>query len=393
MGQVDLAVGLVFFLFFFGLVTVMSIQHFAQIPAIMNIREYREAAMSMFDQYFGTQGSPSGWEDTEQPPSELGLSTFVYRTPILIEEGGVEARTNEPSIVGVEFDSSCQKDVKMNTVRLYDEDLNELQYELVYSETCQSGGLNESYVKFKTNITKNGEKVFYLYYLNDTEVPSTNYDISYSTTSWTPNDGDSWTEGVTSWAPYSNTQVSSEEDASIKISGDKSVSIYGQLVEDKIGLRYNPSIDITGISNGMYIDAWIQVDNLQDVKGVNVTINDGEDVIETRIPAGDMESGKWYHFERKLLSSEWDGWSTFNAANGLDGVTFYIDGDTSSISRNLKVDEFHFEKEPLKVKKYPEQVIPIVSKAKIDALGNLTYEELQNALGEDYKFRIEIVGE
>ena len=389
MGQVDLAVGLGFFLFFFGLVTMMSIQHFAQIPAIMNIREYRDAAMDMFDQYFGTQGSPNNWEDTSQPPSEIGLSNFIYRTPLLVEERGVEARTNEPTVLEVNFDSGCNKDIQTNTVRLYDDDLNEVQYELLHETSCASGALNQSFVRFKTNVTKNGKQIFYLYYLNDT-APATNYGMTYSTASWTPASGDAWTESTTAWTSYSNTQVSSQTETADKMSG--SVSVQGELVENKIGLKYNPSIDMTGVTNGMYIDAWIQVDNIENVIGINVSLSDGEDAIETRIPGLSLENGKWYHFEKKLVASEWDGWTSFNPANGIDSITFYIQGSTSSITRKLEVDELHFEKEPLKIVKYPEQIVSIVSKKKIDALNNLTYEELQNALGGDYKFRIEIVG-
>ena len=64
---------------------------------------------------------------------------------------------------------------------------------------------------------------------------------------------------------------------------------------------------------------------------------------------------------------------------------------TPAITRQLKVDEFHFELEPLEVKAFPEDIEEVVSNKKISALRNLTYEHLREVIGEDYRFRIEIM--
>jgi hypothetical protein len=59
----------------------------------------------------------------------------------------------------------------------------------------------------------------------------------------------------------------------------------------------------------------------------------------------------------------------------------------------MRVDEVHFELEPMDIKKFPEEEEIVISQKKIDALNNLTYSELRDVTGEDYRFRIEIVGQ
>ena len=98
-----------------------------------------------------------------------------------------------------------------------------------------------------------------------------------------------------------------------------------------------------------------------------------------------------HHFERKLNDSYWDGWDSFNATRGIDNVSFVMLNSTSGITRQLYVDEMHFEIEPIEFKIFPEEVRTIVSDKKIGALTNMTYEDLREIIGEDYRFRIEIL--
>jgi len=65
---------------------------------------------------------------------------------------------------------------------------------------------------------------------------------------------------------------------------------------------------------------------------------------------------------------------------------------SAGLTRQLKVDELHFELQPLVVTAFPEKVEEVVSRKKIDALYNISYIELKDITGEDYKFRIVITG-
>jgi len=395
MSYVDLAVGLGFFLFFLAIVLMISIQHFVQTPAATKVEEYRDAAVNFFNKFFGTEGSPKNWEDTGQAPSELGLRAVLYKIPITVEEKGVAARLNEPVTLKLTFDDECSNKTWNNSLRLYNASLNETRYELVNPVLCSSQDqfLNESYIRFKVNISQSEKKTFYLYFVNDSGIPAPNYTISYSTSSWVPNSGDDWTETTDSvWSRYGGSIGSAETNSTVKMRGSTSIQINGTFDNNKLGLIYNPASAINGVSNGWYLDAWIYVDDLSGLSGVNVSASDGSDEIISSISSGSMANGQWYHFEQNLSSSDWDGWNTFNASNGIDYVTFYMTNSTAGIARSLKVDEVHFEQRPLEIKSFPEEREVVVSKKKVNAMNNLTYDQLRDILGEDYRFRIEITG-
>jgi hypothetical protein len=365
------------------------------VPAASTIEQYREAAVNLFNKFFGAEGTPTNWETTGQAPSELGLSIVVYKIPITVEERGGVARQNEPVTVELTFDDECTNKTLNNTLRLYNSSLNEVQYELVNPVVCSGQYLNESYLRFNVNMSQNEKKVFNLYFVNDSTIPATNYTMPYttlySTSAWVPNSGDDWTDSVTFWSRYGGAVGSVETNSTTKIRGSASVQINGTFDNDTLGLIYNPTGAITGVSNGWYLDAWVYVDNIDSISSVNILLNDGSDNITTNISNSSLTSNTWYHFEHNISSSDWDGWGTFDASNGIDYIAFYMVNYTSGLARNLKVDEVHFERKSLEIQSFPEQREVVVSKKKVNALSNLTYDELKEVIGEDYKFRIEII--
>ena len=391
MSYVDLAVSIGVFLFFMALVIGLSIQYFVKVPVGISIEEYREAAINMFERFFSTSGTPADWEDTDNVPSELGLTKSIYKIPITIEEPGTATRTDEPAIVNLVFDEDCSNISWNNTVRVYDSNLNEHEYELVNPVVCSSQFLNESYIRFKVNISQSEEKSFLVFYSEDNGIPGANYTVSYSTSSWVPSSGDSCSEATTSWSLYGGSSASPETNSTVKMRGAASVQINDTFDSKKLGLKYEPGSAITSVSNGWYIDSWIYVDDLSSVASVNVSISENGDTIITSISSSSMSSGLWYHFEKNLSSSEWEDWSTFDASNGIDNITFYMVNSTADITRQLKVDEVHFELRPLVVKSFPEEIEGVIAMKKLNALNNLTYDQLRDVTGEDYKFRIEIV--
>lgn len=391
MGYVDMAIGTAFFLFFLAVVLLITIQHFVRYPTMVTIEEYREKAVNLFSRFFATMGIPYDWEETGIAPSELGLIVSLYVKPVLVKELGVAARQNEPIVVNLIFDEECKNKTWNNTVRVYDSNLTKIEYEFVNPVFCSEQFLNESYVRFNVNISQNGEKTYFVYYYDDESIPAPNYTMLYSTPSWVPVDGDSWSESTTSWYRYGGSTGSAETNSIIKMKGSSSIQINGTFDNETLGLRYDPASLMTGVSNGWYIDAWIYLDTLSGISAINVSVSDSSDVITTSIDANSLADNEWYHFERELNSTKWESWGTFNASDGIDNISFYMLNSTPDIIRQLKIDELHFELKPLDVKIFPEEVENIVSSRKISALGNLTYEELREIIGEEYRFRIEIV--
>jgi hypothetical protein len=392
MSYVDLAIGLAFFLFFLSLVLILAIQQFVEIPTELTIEEFRERAVVLFEEFFSTMGVPGDWEDSEAAPSELGLATIIYRIPITVKERGTSDRTDEPVVVRLFFDDECLNNAWNDTMRVYDSNLTEHKYELVNPVFCSGQLLNESYIRFKANVSQSQEEVFYVYYSDDNEIPGPIFTINFSTDGWMPPGGDIWSESITFWSRHGGDSVTAQT-STTKMRGIVSIEIQDIFDNEKLGLKYDPASSIVGISNGWYIDAWIYVDDLAGISAVNVSISDGSDTIVSSISSSSMDSAAWYHFERNLTSSQWESWTTFDASNGIDNIIFYMVNSSAGLTRQMRVDEVHFELEPMDIKKFPEEEEIVISQKKIDALNNLTYSELRDVTGEDYRFRIEIVGQ
>ena len=143
MSYVDLAIGIGMFLLFFALVISLSINYLIRTPqTALVITELREKATQLFDQFFSSEGTPADWEETSSAPSELGLITTIQRIPITVEEENVSDRVNEPVTVLLIFDEDCANKVWNNTVRVYDENFDEIEYELAEDVFCTSQFLN-----------------------------------------------------------------------------------------------------------------------------------------------------------------------------------------------------------------------------------------------------------
>jgi hypothetical protein len=391
MGYVDMAVGTAFFLFFLAMVLMITTQYFIRFSGIMTISEFRDAAVRLFNMFFRTKGIPKDWEETGLPPAELGMMDFLYVRPVLLKENANVTRFNEPVIANVVFDEECDNSTRNNTVRLYEANLTNLKYEYVNPVMCPGHFINETYIKFNINISRLETKILYFYYTDVEAFPYANFTSNYSNANWKPNSGDSWTESATSWSRYGGASGSAQTNDTIKISGNQSVKINGTFDNNTLGLIYDPSGFIAGLNNSWHIDAWIYLDNLSGVAAVNVSISETNDTIMTNISANALTGGKWYHFERKLNDTHWEGWGSFNASNGIDNISFYMINSSGGINRGIYVDDLHFEVEPLEVKVFPEEMRQVVSDRKIGALENLTYEDLREIIGEDYRFRIEII--
>jgi hypothetical protein len=391
MTYIDLAIAIGVFLFFIALVMGLSVQYFVKAPTEADIEEYREIAMRLFEDFFSTTGFPENWEESDELPSELGLSGGLYKVSVVVEELGTDARSNETVIVNIIFDEECTNKVWNDTIRVYDKDLNAVDYELAYPVYCSGQYLNESYIRFNVNTTQGDKNYFLVFYSEDTEIPGPNVTMEYCTDSWISCSGDAWSESVTGWSRYGGNDASVAADNTEIFHGSYSIQIEDEFDHEKLGLKYEPASPITGVSNNWYIDSWIYINDTTDLSTVNVSLSDGSDTIVSSIDIDSMNSGEWYHIERELTSSEWDSWGTFDASKGIQSIEIYMVNSTSGAIKKMKVDELHFELEPLAVTGFPEETEHILSMKKISALNNLTYEELRDVLGEDYNFRIEII--
>ncbi len=386
MSYIDMSVAIGTFMVFFALSIMLAVNYFSKEPLAISVTEFKEKADSLSDDLFSTAGSPDDWEDSSLTPSELGLSKTIFRMPINVIETSGSARVNEPVVVEVTFDDDCSSKAWNNTVRIYDNDFNATLFEFGHPTNCPSQYLNKSWVTFLVNASAGETKKYWIFYYEDTDIPSPNYtSLSFSTSSWSPSDGDSWSDGTTSWSRYGGASASPSLDSTDKWSGS-SIQIQDSFSsQSRLGLEYNPAANISAASYPT-LSAWVYVDDMASI-AVNVSVNDNYNTIWHRISG--MKGNEWYHFSKNFTSTEWSNWTNFNIST-IDSIRFFMSNSSAGLTRQLKVDQLHLGLVPLDVKDYPEENYTVVSGKKVSAMDNLTYEQIKTIVGEDYKFRVEI---
>jgi len=392
MSYVDFAVAISFFLFFFAVVLMFSTNYFSNLSILTKTSEFRSVSENVFTLFFESKGVPEDWDEYSITPVKVGLMEDLYIVPILVRETNGSDRTDEPVTGHVIFDGDCQNKSWNTTVRIYDEDWDELILELSNTTKCTSQFLNQSDITWEVNISANQAKKYYLYYSPDDNITDPSYTLSYNTSSWKPSDGDAWTETTTDWTRVGGVSQSVTNDTTNKIKGNSSINITDNIgSSSNLGLKYDPSSSMTDITNDWYIDVWLYLDSKADLNNFYVNISDSNgNPIQTDI-FSNITSATWYHFDKLLDPNQWTESGTFDASNGIDKIIFYVVNTTSvSTTRTLKVDGLHFKKKPLTVKIFPEEQINAISSSKFDALKSISYSELKKTVGEEYKFRVKI---
>lgn len=386
MVSVDLPIALAIFLAIFLTVVVVVVNYFSGLPSLTNIQELRQKAESLYNILFKTQG-PQNWEQSGEIPAAPGVLIELKKIPVLVTEKVGLNRTNEPVEIPIIFDDDCENKTWNDTVRVYDYDLNGTASNLTEQNFCSSQFLRNATVIFNVNISTGESKRFGIYFSDDQNIKASNSTISYNTASWIPNDGDTWTESTADWSKYGGSSGAATLDTGSKKIGAASINITGAFDSQALGLVYNPSSIITGVSNGWYLRAWLFVDNTDNLNNINVSVSDNSNVITLNV--SDITSNTWYLFEKNLSQTVWANWSNFDASNGIDFVRFFATNTTTGLTRTVKIDGLRFEKAPLETVTFPEETIEAISSSKTKGLRNISSEEI-TAVGEGYGFRVEI---
>jgi hypothetical protein len=386
MVSVDLPIALAIFLAIFLTVVVVVVNYFSGLQSSTGIQELRQKAESLYNLLFKTQG-PQNWEQSGNIPVAPGVLIELKKIPVMVNEKVGLNRTNEPLEIPIIFDDDCENKTWNDTVRVYDYDLNETASNLTEQNFCFSQFLRNATVIFNVNISAGESKRFGIYFSDDQTIEASNNTISCNTANWIPNDGDAWTETTTDWSRYGGSSGTVTLDTGSKEIGAASVNLTGTFNSQALGLDYNPSGSITGVSNGWYLRAWLFVDNTGNLNNINVSVSDGSNVITLNV--SDITSSTWYLFEKNLSQTVWANWSSFDASNGIDFVRFFATNTTTGLTKTVKIDGLRFEKAPLETVTFPEETIEAISSSKTKGLRNISSGEI-TATGEGYGFRVEI---
>jgi hypothetical protein len=395
MNYIDFAIASSVFLVFFAAALMFSTTYFSNLSSLTKTSEFRSISENFFKIFFESKGVPENWDDYPNAPVKIGLAEDLYLVSVLVKETNGSSRTNEPVTTQIVFDENCQNKSWNNSVRMYDEDWNQINLEISNTVNCSSQYLNQSNITWDVNISANQNKKYYLYYSPDSGITNPNYTtLTYNTSSWIPSDRDEWTDNDTTnftcWYRQGGSSGTVTNDTFNKIRGNSSVNITGTFDANDLGLIYEPTNDINGITNSWYLDVWIYVDDTTNLNTFLISLrHNASSYIQTNI-SSDLTSNTWYHFERQLDSSLWTIFGGFNASEGIDLIVLDMYNSTPDLTRTLKVDGLHFKKKPLEVKIFPEEKITAVSVTKFGVLKNISYDETRKTVGENYKFSLEV---
>jgi hypothetical protein len=398
MSYVDFAVAVAFFLFFFGVVLMFSTNYFSNLSALTKTSEFRPISENFFNIFFNGLGLPTDWhENTSIIPVKVGLMDYLYKVPINVKESNGTARTDEPITKRVFFDINCQNNSWNTTVRIYDEDWNEVDLELSDITFCTGQFLNQSNVTWKVNISANEVKNYYLYYSPNKNVTDPKYNLFYNTSSWIPSNRDEWTDNISTnfshWSRQEGASGTITNDTSAKKRGNSSVNISDSFSSNSLlGLKYDPTDNITGVTNDWYLDVWLYLDDASGLSSFKVVVEiNSTNYINVNI-SGNISDATWYNFVKMLNPNQWTEVGTFDASDGINSIYFNISNSSVAV-KTLKVDGLHFKKKPPKIKIFPEEQLYTISSTKFSALKNISYTRLRKTFGEGYKFRVEVAGD
>ena len=427
MVQVDLALSLVIF---FVVTIVLILYYLSSIstgPIWGRIAEYRRKAIAFTDQLL-TQGWPKNWNQKNVTPSELGVTNVLYKTTLLVNETSGYSRVNQPVYAHISFDPDCKNTTWNDTIRMYDENFNEVPLRLFNQVFCGSQHLKEADLFFVVNISANQVKRFYLFYSNNTQVPGKNYGNFSGLVAWYPLDEGSGTiagdySGYgNNGTLYNGSVICDNGDCPTWVNGKYGTAVSLDGSNDFINVSNSNSLN----PDYLTVSLWVKPNEFNSViLSKNYTAyelrTDSNGYVQFYInntfanSSVPLTVGEWYHITGRYNGSTIDifidgeekgstNYSLGIPTNTLNliianrpGADLYFNGTIDEVriyNQSLTLNEINSTYYgPLEVKTFPAEEVNTITFDKLNSLRNITYENLRKTLGEGYQFRIEISGE
>jgi len=441
MKYVDFAIAVSMFLFFFAMVLILSTNYFSNISGLTKTSEFRSIAEGIFKLLFESKGIPEDWEEnSDLNPVQLGLIEEMYRIPVLVKETSGYNRTNELISVNLLFDEDCVNKTWNDSMRVFDGNGNEIPFEMSKESFCSNQFLKQAKVVWETNLTPNQNKKFYVYYSSDDSIYTLNYTDTFSTVAYwhfdegsgnmtydhTANDNDGKLYNGTEWNSDEPSWISGKYGYGLKFDGMNDyieVSDSNNLKPDHItveawvypiGEKLLVQTDVAIVRKLDWNNKqgyWLRWHN--NTKHAEFGIGNGTNWEEIASSVGSVPLNQWTH-----LVGTYNGTHSKIYVNGiLEDTSSYhpekinhttdvlrIGAATPNFKRfNGTIDEVRIWNRalspeeinasyiscPLPIKSFPEENLNTLSPSKLNALKNVSYEDILKTLG-DYKFRIEI---
>jgi len=423
--NVDLIVASSIFIIFISAMLFYLFGFQKQGPSWQSLIELRKEASDLANEII-SKGNPSDWNKENVIPSKIGLASSAYLIPILISDTSGHNRINEPIAQEIVFDSDCKNLAWNGTVRIFDENFNEVPFRFVNQTFCPSGFLQKAILFFEVNVSANSTRKLQIFFYNSTQVNPRDYGNFSSLVMWLTFDEGSgniaydysgngnngtlyngtnicggidacplWVDrkigkavsfdGVDDWikvlnsdllnpslitvslwinaSSFGNSILLSKNYSSYQLSIDSNGYVQFYINETYINSSFPLSIstwqNVVGRFNGSSIDIFINA------------INAGSKLYSFSIPSNSLD----------LSIAAWQLTSFFNGT--IDDVRIY--------NRALTNEEIlsHYQQH-LSIKIFPRTEVSLISFEKLEALRNISYDLLKDALQKGYNFRVEI---
>jgi len=434
MNYIDFAIASSIFIIFFATALMFSTNYFSNLSSLTKTSEFRSISENFFRIFFESKGVPENWEDYSNTPVKIGLAEDLYKIPILLKETSGYNRINELISRHILFDENCENKTWNNTVRVFDENYNELVYKLSDETFCFSQYLKEANITWEVNVSVSQIKKFFIYYSSENNVNPPISSRNLTTVGiWHLDEG----SGSTTYDEtgnnndgtlYNGTQVSSQEPT-----WTSSCKSGNCLRFDGSNDYVSTSTDLSSFTNATF-EAWLYPRNVtggtnwQPIIWTGTSGNSGIAIWNggfhgyhsgNTMVFAPASANEWVHIVvtyeglpvnptvkiYKNGSLAQTGISTYNRP--LDSNLFiattsnfysYFNGTVDEVriyNRALSPEEINasYYASPLTKKTFPEEKITAVSATKFDALKNISYDDVRKTVGENYKFNLEVGNE
>ena len=180
--KIDFAVATGLFIIFWGVLIVATMNYLDAYKNLGVSSEMRTIAWNVYNALFASKGIPTNWQDYSYTPVKIGLITDLYRATVNITETNGTNRGTINVNATINFDIDCERNIKENTVRLYDSDMNEVQFQLYNQTYCSAVYLQAADMSFPVTLSASQTKFFYSYFSAEKYVTAAGYSVSFQNT-------------------------------------------------------------------------------------------------------------------------------------------------------------------------------------------------------------------
>jgi len=435
--NIDLIIASSIFIVFISAVLLYIFGFQKQGPSWQSLIELRKEASDLASEIISL-GNPENWNKENVIPSKIGLASSAYLIPILISDTSGYNRINEPIAQEIVFDNDCKNLAWNGTVRIFDENFNEVPFRFVNQTFCPSGYLQKAILFFEVNVSANSSRKIQIFFYNSTQVNSKDYGNFSNLVMWLTFDEGSGNiaydysgnknNGVLLDANATNNDGNTPPQWTNGKFG-KALSFDG--MDDYVGISASSTLNIT---NQITIESWVLPLSFGGNPGRGILRKGDDSYAYELVVNSDGYPQLWLYSgtDNGLTATQaisLNSWNFIVGAYNNSNMKLYINGNLAGeraigsitifnnnqiltigawdlgylrhwngtidevrvYNRALTNEEIlsHYQ-QPLSVKVFPRTEVSLISFEKLEALRNISYDLLKNALQKGYNFRVEV---